>query len=173
MLHNGRHLAAAEATGPKEMAHHYQAVRDLTEGLCRPLATEDYVVQSMPDASPAKWHLAHSTWFFETFILAAAIPGYRPFHPGYNYLFNSYYNAVGERWQRAARGALSRPTVAEVYAYRRAIDGRVLEWLSGANQKQWQSLGPVLEVGLHHEQQHQELLLTDIKHAFASNPLRP
>src|SRR5262249_12869172 len=120
-----------------------------------------------------RWHLAHTTWFFETFVLAAGVPRYCPFHPTYNYLFNSYYNAVGERWQRSARGTLSRPTVAEVYAYRRAIDGRVLEWLAGASEDQLRSLGRVLELGLHHEQQHQELLLTDIKHAFASNPLRP
>jgi len=126
----------------------------------------------MPDASPAKWHLAHTTWFFETFVLAA-FPDYRPFHPGYSYLFNSYYNAVGDRWQRAARGTLSRPTVAEVYAYRSAIDGRILEWLADASEQELRSLGPVLILGSHHEQQHQELLLTDIKHALASNPLRP
>jgi ergothioneine biosynthesis protein EgtB len=173
MLHDGRHLATGEATGREGLARHYQEVRAVTEELCRPLVIEDYVVQSMPDASPAKWHLAHTTWFFETFVLAASVPGYRPFHPAYNYLFNSYYNAAGERWQRSGRGTLSRPTVAEVYAYRRAIDGRVLEWLAGANEEQEHSLGPVLELGLHHEQQHQELLLTDIKHAFASNPLRP
>ncbi|MBI1914589.1 MAG: DinB family protein [Planctomycetes bacterium] len=112
MLHDGRHLAAGEATGREALARRYQAVRGVTEELCRPLAIEDYVVQSMPDASPAKWHLAHSTWFFETFILAAAVPAHRPFHAGYNYLFNSYYNAVGERWERSARGALSRPTSA-------------------------------------------------------------
>jgi ergothioneine biosynthesis protein EgtB len=173
MLHDGRHLATGQATEREALARRYQAVRGVTEELCRPLATEDYVVQSMPDASPAKWHLAHTTWFFETFLLAVAVPGYRPFHPAYNYLFNSYYNAVGERWQRAGRGTLSRPTVAEVYAYRRAIDDRILEWLAGTNEKQGPSLGPVLELGLHHEQQHQELLLTDLKHAFASNPLRP
>src|SRR2546421_9461543 len=103
-------VEAGRVGGAAALAGRYRAVRGVTEELCRPLATEDYVVQSMPDASPAKWHLAHSTWFFETFILAAAVPGYRPFHPAYNYLFNSYYNAVGERWQRSARGALSRPT---------------------------------------------------------------
>src|SRR5262249_10840901 len=122
---------------------------------------------------PARWHLAAPAWCSETFILAAGVPDYRPFRPAYNYLFNSYYNAVGERWQRSARGTLSRPTVAEVHAYRRGIDGRVLEWLPGVSEHTLSSLGPVLELGLHHEQQHQELLLTDIKHAFASNPLRP
>jgi len=173
MLHDGSLRAAQGTVERVPLAGRYRAVRGVTEELCRPLATEDYVVQSMPDASPAKWHLAHTTWFFETFVLAAGVPSYRPFHPAYNYLFNSYYNAVGERWQRSARGTLSRPTVAEVHAYRRAIDGGVLEWLAGASGDELSSLGPVLELGLHHEQQHQELLLTDIKHAFASNPLRP
>src|SRR5882757_6318759 len=125
MLHNGRHLAVAEATGPKEMAHHYQAVRDVTEELCRPLETEDYVVQSMPDASPAKWHLAHTTWFFETMILAPS--GAEPTSQSsqYAYLLNSYYNALGERTPRSERGLLSRPTVADVYHYRAAIDDRM------------------------------------------------
>jgi ergothioneine biosynthesis protein EgtB len=165
---------AGQAIEDREaLAGRYRAVRGTTEELCRPLATEDYVVQSMPDASPARWHLAHTTWFFETFVLAAARPGYRPFHPAYSYLFNSYYNAVGDRWQRAARGALSRPTVAEVYAYRRAVDGRVLDLLDELDEGALRSLSAVLVLGLHHEQQHQELLLTDIKHAFATNPLKP
>ncbi len=155
------------------LADRFREVRGLTDELCRPLSTEDYVVQSMPDASPAKWHLAHTTWFFETFVLAAARPGYRPFHPAYSYLFNSYYNAVGDRWQRAARGALSRPTVEEVHAYRRAVDGRVLGLLAELNEDQLRSHSPVLVLGLHHEQQHQELILTDIKHVFGTNPLRP
>jgi ergothioneine biosynthesis protein EgtB len=167
-------LAEAEQTRGQDatLPGRYRAVRGLTEELCRPLATEDYVVQSMPDASPARWHLAHTTWFFETFILAGR-PGHRPFHPAYSFLFNSYYNAVGDRWQRSARGTLSRPTVAEVYAYRHATDARVLELLAGASEEQLRSLLPMLILGLHHEQQHQELLLTDLAHAFAANPLRP
>src|SRR5205814_1550187 len=115
----------------------------------------------------------HTTWFFETFFLAVHVPGYTPFHPAYGRLFNSYYHAVGERWARPARGLLSRPTVQEVYAYRRAVDDRVLEYLDGAGAPAIGAAAPVVELGLNHEQQHQELLLTDLKHAFSCNPLRP
>jgi ergothioneine biosynthesis protein EgtB len=156
-----------------ELGRRYREVRGLTEALCAPLAVEDHVIQSMPDCSPARWHLAHTTWFFETFVLAADAADYRPFHPQYNYLFNSYYNAVGDRWPRAARGLLSRPTVAEVYAYRRAIDECVLTLLEEADAPRLDALAPTLVLGLNHEQQHQELLLTDVKHLFAMNPLRP
>jgi ergothioneine biosynthesis protein EgtB len=155
------------------LAARYREVRGLTESLCQPLEIEDYGVQSMPDASPPKWHLAHTTWFFETFVLAAHVPGFRPFHPSYNYLFNSYYTAAGERWPRQARGLLSRPTVREVYDYRHATDEHVLHLLDSAAEAAFAALAPVLELGLNHEQQHQELLLTDLKHAFALNPLRP
>jgi ergothioneine biosynthesis protein EgtB len=127
----------------------------------------------MPDCSPAKWHLAHTSWFFETFVLKTALPDYQSRHPQYNFLFNSYYNAVGERHSRPQRGLLSRPTVEETYAYRAAIDGHLLDWLHHAGQKQIRELAPLITLGLHHEQQHQELMLTDLKHLFASNPLRP
>jgi ergothioneine biosynthesis protein EgtB len=150
----------------------FQQARVRTEELCQPLQIEDYQVQSMPDASPAKWHLAHTTWFFETFVLTKYARAYRPLDPAYAYLFNSYYNAVGERWPRSSRGLLSRPTVNEVYAYRRAVDQRVLDLLAAATQA-GQALAATVLLGIHHEQQHQELLLTDIKHAFGSNPLRP
>jgi len=151
----------------------FRRVRQQSEALCQPLAIEDYQLQSMPDCSPPKWHLAHTTWFFETFLLTENISSYRPFDPRYKFLFNSYYEAVGERWPRPARGLLSRPTVEEVFAYRRAIDDRVCEWLDPLNESALESIQPVLELGLNHEQQHQELLLTDIKHAFSINPLRP
>ncbi len=151
----------------------YRRIRQQTEELCQPLEIEDFQLQTMPDCSPPKWHLAHTTWFFETFLLAENSPGYRPFHPRYNFLFNSYYEAVGERWPRPARGLLSRPTVEEVIAYRRAIDELVHEWLDPLSDSSLESIRPVLELGLNHEQQHQELLLTDIKHAFSLNPLRP
>ncbi len=151
----------------------YRRVRQQTEELCQPLAIDDYQLQTMPDCSPPKWHLAHTTWFFETFLLAGNNPSYRPFHPRYNFLFNSYYEAVGERWPRPARGLLSRPTVEEVFAYRRAIDERMHEWLDPLSESSLESIRPVFELGLNHEQQHQELLLTDIKHAFSINPLRP
>src|SRR6266446_5744242 len=151
----------------------YRRVRQQTEELCQPLAIDDYQLQTMPDCSPPKWHLAHTTWFFETFLLAGNNPGYRPFHPRYNFLFNSYYEAVGERWPRPARGLLSRPTVEEVIAYRRAIDERIHEWLDPLSDSSLAPIRPVLELGLNHEQQHQELMLTDIKHAFSLNPLKP
>jgi ergothioneine biosynthesis protein EgtB len=151
----------------------YQSVRRCTEQLCEPLATEDYVVQSMPDASPAKWHLAHTSWFFETFVLAAHVPGYQPFHPQFRVLFNSYYNAVGPRWSRAERGILSRPTVAEVYAYRAHVDEAMTEWCQSRLSAVPAEVARTLVLGLHHEQQHQELIVTDLKHALACNPLHP
>src|SRR4051812_9006413 len=117
----------------------------------------------MPDCSPLKWHLAHTTWFFETFVLAARA-GYKPFDARYAYLFNSYYDAVGARWDRPARGLLTRPTVDEVMQYRAHVDARMAEVDGPAD---------VIELGLHHEQQHQELMLTDLKHLFALNPMEP
>jgi ergothioneine biosynthesis protein EgtB len=168
-------VARVETTGPsrEDLTALYRGVREQTESLCSPLAIEDYVVQSMPDASPVKWHLAHTAWFFETFLLAATDAEYRPFNPRWGYLFNSYYNAVGDRVPRPRRGTLSRPTVEEVYRYRRHTDDRVLDWLAGAGEAELSRLGPVLTLGCHHEQQHQELILTDLKHAFGGNPLRP
>ncbi len=151
----------------------YQKVRCFTERICEPLEPEDYVVQSMPDVSPTKWHLAHTSWFFETFVLSSALPDYHPFHPMYSYLFNSYYNAVGERHARPQRGLLTRPTVAEIYRYRAHVDACMQELLAGADAARLAPLAPIVELGLHHEQQHQELLLTDLKHVLACNPLRP
>src|SRR5262245_6578340 len=148
------------------LADSYRKVRGLTERLCEPLEPEDYQLQSMPDCSPSKWHLAHTAWFFETFILADHTPNFRPFHPQFCYLFNSYYEAVGDRWPRPARGLLSRPTLAEVYAYRHAVDERMLALFETANTKTLAAITPLVELGLNHEQQHQELLLTDLKHAF-------
>jgi hypothetical protein len=148
-------------------------VRSRTEQLCAPLAIEDYVVQSMPDASPAKWHLAHTTWFFETFVLQAHVPGQRAYRAGWDYLFNSYYEAIGPRHLRAARGLLTRPTVAEVYAYRKAIDEQLAALLASEGVQQRGEVLDLIELGLHHEQQHQELILTDLQHALGENPLRP
>jgi ergothioneine biosynthesis protein EgtB len=164
---------AAFAGGVAALAARYREVRRFTEALCAPLAVEDYVVQSMPDASPAKWHLAHTSWFFERFVLAAAGGAYRPFHPHFEFLFNSYYNAVGDRIPRPQRGLLTRPTVNEVYRYRAAVDERLAELLDRADEECLGRLGPTIVLGVHHEQQHQELILTDLKHAFGCNPLRP
>src|SRR4051812_31628288 len=157
----------------REPAERFRAVRHSTERLCEPLEVEDYGLQSMPDCSPPKWHLAHTTWFFETFVLADHEPGFRPHHPLFRVLFNSYYEAVGDRWPRPARGLLSRPTVAEVYAYRRAVDERMADVIEAAEARVLEAIRPLVELGLNHEQQHQELLLTDLKHALGVNPLRP
>ena len=155
------------------LAARYREVRDVSEALCAPLEAEDYVVQSMPDASPAKWHLAHTSWFFETFVLKPSGFDVAADHPQYAYLFNSYYNAVGERIPRPERGLISRPTVAEVYRYRAAVDGCMLELLDRIDGPGRGALRETVELGLNHEQQHQELILTDLKHAFSRNPLRP
>ena len=145
----------------------YAAVRSRTEALAAPLSAEDACVQAMPDASPAKWHLAHTTWFFETFFLKAQDPVYREFNQAFGYLFNSYYNAIGERHPRPKRGLLTRPRLEEVLAYRRHVDAAMHALLeTGARVD-------LLALGLNHEQQHQELLLTDVKALFAQNPLRP
>jgi len=158
---------------PTPVLAYFQEVRAFTERLCEPLATEDYVVQSMADVSPTKWHLAHTSWFFETFVLAPHVPDYRPLEPAYAFLFNSYYVQAGERHCRAQRGYISRPTVAEVYAYRRHVDAAMGELLDRADASLLERVAPLIELGLQHEQQHQELLLTDIKHVFSVNPLRP
>jgi ergothioneine biosynthesis protein EgtB len=148
---------------------HFLSVRKLTEQLAAPLSAEDQTVQSMPDASPTKWHLAHTTWFFETFVLGPHAPDYRPFDLAYDYLFNSYYEAVGPRHPRPQRGMITRPGVEKIASYRRYVSKAVVELLqSGDN-----GIEPIVELGLHHEQQHQELLLMDAKHLLAQNPLRP
>ena len=148
----------------------YREIRTTTEALCTPLQIEDYVLQAMPDVSPTRWHLAHVSWFFETFLLEPHLPGYQPYDPRYRMLFNSYYNAVGPQFSRPDRGHLSRPTVAEVYAYRAHVD-RGMKSLLRSNGDP--TLAPIIELGMQHEQQHQELILTDLKFNLAVNPLRP
>lgn len=158
-------------TLPPVLAHgldRFQTVRSRTEELAAPLSAEDQTVQSMPDASPTKWHLAHTTWFFETFVLRPHATGYRSFDPAFEYLFNSYYEAVGPRHPRPQRGMITRPGVEEVMAYRRHVTGAMLEFLADEHDAHG-----LIELGLHHEQQHQELILMDIKHALSMNPLRP
>ena len=151
----------------------YHDVRRTTERLCEPLAVEDQVIQAMPDVSPTKWHLAHVSWFFETFLVEPHLQGYVPRNLAYRVLFNSYYNGVGPQFSRVDRGHLSRPTVAEVRAYRAWVDDGMTALLERAEPSRLASLTPVLELGLNHEQQHQELILTDIKYNLAVNPLRP
>jgi ergothioneine biosynthesis protein EgtB len=155
------------------LADEYRSVRGATVALCAPLAAEDYVVQSMPDASPAKWHLAHTTWFFEEFVLQHAVAGYEFQDDDFRYLFNSYYNTVGPMHSRPSRGLLSRPTVAEVLAYRKSVDEQMAALLHGGASGAPDELVRLVTLGLHHEQQHQELVLTDLKHLFSCNPLLP
>ncbi|MGB3613703.1 MAG: DinB family protein, partial [Elainellaceae cyanobacterium] len=153
------------------LSKHYRQVRQLSENACQPLEIEDYVVQSMPGASPLKWHLAHTSWFFETFVLVPHLKSYSVFHPKYDYLLNSYYESMGERIPSDQRGTLSRPTVAEVYRYRAYVDDAMQALITAeAGNSELESL---IVLGLNHEQQHQEFLFTNIKHIFGSNPLRP
>lgn len=149
----------------------FEQVRQRSLHLAEPLSGEDCCAQSMPDASPVKWHLAHTTWFFETFILEPREPGFRPFHPAFRVLFNSYYNGVGARHPRSQRGLLTRPGYDEVLAWRRDVDARIARLLQAAPQDN--ELAALMELGMQHEQQHQELMLTDVKHLLAQNPLYP
>ena len=171
-LNNPDHGSAhVERTRSSALAAQYGQVRCQTERLAQPLTDEDCALQSMPDASPVKWHLAHTTWFFETFILEQASAGYRLFHPQFRELFNSYYVAVGPRHPRAERGLLSRPGLSEVRDYRRHVDAHMARLLADT------ALAPavldLIELGINHEQQHQELILTDLKHLLSRNPLKP
>ena len=151
----------------------FRTARAATDALIGPLQPEDTVVQSMPDVSPTKWHAAHTTWFFETFVLERFEPSFQPHHESFRVLFNSYYNGVGEQYSRADRGLLSRPTLDETKEYRSAITRRVLSLLEACPDSDLSEISSLIEVGIHHEQQHQELLLTDILHVFSVNPLEP
>lgn len=163
------------------LADSYRQVRAWTHVLCEPLTTEDYVVSSMPDVSPTKWHLAHTSWFFETFVLGPHLPGYRPLDPRYAFLFNSYYVQAGERHCRAQRGLVTRPTVEQVFEYRAYVDEHMLRLVESldadsadlAGGARPAELRDLVTLGLNHEQQHQELMLTDMKHVLWMNPLRP
>lgn len=157
--------------GKTELLTRYLEIRKHSEEICAPLQTEDYVVQPIADVSPPKWHLGHTTWFFETFVLAPDFPGYTVFDPQYNFVFNSYYETIGARVIRTDRGNLSRPSVEDVYRYREYVDRKMREFLTSGL-----VAGPVaalVELGLNHEQQHQELLHTDIKYILGHNPLFP
>lgn len=158
--------------GAAALLARFREVRAATEALCAPLSAEDMGLQSMPEASPAKWHLAHTTWFFDVFVLGATA-GYAPFDPRFGALFNSYYRALGDPFPRGQRGLLSRPDLATVHRYRRHVDAAISERLVGVGAPLGAAGLAALELGLHHEQQHQELILTDVKHALAQSPLRP
>lgn len=154
-----------------ELLQRFQTIRKTTEKLCAPLCIEDYVIQGMEDVSPPKWHLAHTTWFFETFILRKGfLSDYKEFHPGFDYLFNSYYQGINTPYPRSRRGLLSRPSVQMIYDYRSYVDEHILQLVNNLPQSRLIELYPLLELGLQHEQQHQELLLMDIKYNFSLNP---
>lgn len=148
-------------------------IRNFSEEFCKPLETEDFVIQSMPDVSPTKWHLAHTSWFFEAFVLSEVDKNYKSLHPQYNYLFNSYYVQVGERFDRPQRGLLSRPTVKNVFDYRSYVNEKMIDLFDNIDEKTFNEIAVVIDIGLNHEQQHQELMVTDIKHVFSINPLFP
>ena len=162
--------ARSAATAPLEdTATRYDLVRQRTLALCEPLAVEDHGVQPIVEASPPKWHMAHTTWFFETFLLKTFVHGYRPFHPDFEYLFNSYYDGIGAQFPRPERGRLSRPTLSEVLDYREHVDAAMRDLLGHGDAE----AADRIILGLHHEQQHQELLVTDIKANLGLNPLKP
>ena len=165
--------AANEVVGAAALVDEFRRVRNMTTRLVAPLTAEDCALQAMPDASPAKWHLAHTSWFYETFLLTRFDPAHEPLNPEYAYLFNSYYNAVGAQYARPKRGLLSRPSLDDVFDYRRAVDDRLAALLERASRDALAQIAPILIIGLHHEQQHQELILTDIKALFFANPLYP
>jgi ergothioneine biosynthesis protein EgtB len=168
-----RSLFRASQSRIERLRDRFHQIRNFTDALCAGLEPEDCVVQSMPDVSPTKWHLAHTTWFFETFILKKFVPGYRAEIPEYAYLFNSYYNAAGDMHRRDLRGLISRPTVSQAHRYRASVDSHIDDLLSNSDESLLDELEPIFVLGFHHEQQHQELLITDIKHVFAQNPLYP
>lgn len=155
------------------LAARYETVRRLSESLCTPLKPDDYGLQAKPEVSPAKWHLAHTSWFFETFLLKAFAPRYLPFHPRFEHLFNSYYEQVGQPFPRPQRALLSRPTTEEIFRYRAHVDQRLLELITVVEEARWPEFSARVNLGCHHEEQHQELILTDMKFNFSLNPLKP
>src|SRR4051812_13359334 len=170
LFRDARPVTALTTSLDRDALHiDYQRVRNDTEALALPLSPEDQVVQSMPDVSPTKWHRAHTTWFFETFLLSPRLDGYTPFDPAYAFLFNSYYEAVGPRHPRPHRGLLSRPTVDEIARYRVHVDDAMHKLIDTCAEDD----AALIELGMHHEQQHQELLLMDIKHVLHCNPTDP
>lgn len=157
----------------KDLKDHFKMVREFTESLTESLETEDFVIQAMENASPAKWHLAHTTWFFEVFVLKHTLTDFESVHPQYDYIFNSYYVQTSDPHCRDKRGNLSRPTVKQVFEYRKYINNQMIDLIDDMTEAKFNEWAPVIEVGIHHEQQHQELLLTDLKYMLGQNPLYP
>lgn len=166
-------VLAAPAASRVALADRFARVRARTLALAAPLAPEDQCVQSMPDASPTKWHLAHTSWFFETVVLGPHVPGYEPFEPRWHHLFNSYYESLGPRHPRPQRGLLTRPLLASVHRYRAHVETAVEQLIATAGEATWAVVQPLVELGLQHEEQHQELILTDVLHLLSCNPLLP
>jgi DinB superfamily len=170
-----RPVARQDRSAPSrksQLLQDYLSVRRFSEQLCQTLEPEDYVIQTMPEMSPTKWHLAHTSWFFETFAAKPHLRDYRPLHPQYAFLFNSYYNAAGKMHARPQRGLISRPTVRDTYAYRQYVDTAMERLLQTADESLLRTLEPLVVLGLNHEQQHQELMLTDIKHSERNSSRR-
>lgn len=165
--------SAKERHSRAHLINRFKAIRDFSNQLVEPLEIEDFVVQAMENTSPTKWHLAHVSWFYETFLLEKVYDDYESLHPQYAYIFNSYYLQTGEPHTRSKRGLLTRPTVREVFEYRDYVNKEVLKFLEDATDEQLDEFGPVIEIGNNHEQQHQELMITDFKYMFAQNPLFP
>jgi len=165
--------AAADAEPRSTLLARYRQIRATTEDLAAPLSAEDQCIQSMPEASPTKWHLAHTTWFFESVVLAALVTGYRPCDERFHYLFNSYYESLGPRQPRPGRGMITRPGLDEVRRYRGQVDQAMTRLIAGCDDATWPRVNALITLGLHHEQQHQELILTDIKHALSCNRYDP
>lgn len=168
-----RNEVKSERLSKHNLTEQFKQIRAFTSLLVEPLETEDFVIQPMESASPAKWHLAHTSWFFETFVLGKFLPDFKSLHPQYAYFFNSYYLQTGVPFSRANRGLLSRPTVKEVFEYRAYVEDQMLEFIEQSDAQTWNEAATVVEIGNHHEQQHQELILTDLKYLFAQNPLLP
>lgn len=172
-LKNTDAASQTERFSRSHLIERFKAIREFSHQLVKPLEIEDFVVQAMENTSPTKWHLAHVSWFFETFLLEKVYDNYESLHPQYSYIFNSYYLQTGKPHRRSKRGLLTRPTVREVFEYREYVNKEVLKFLEDATEEQLKEYGPVIEIGNNHEQQHQELMITDFKYMFAQNPLFP
>lgn len=164
---------AAASHDRDNLSKQFHDTRALTLTITDPLPAEDLAIQTMADVSPTKWHMAHTSWFFETFLLKQYQSAYAPYHDAFEFLFNSYYNAVGDQFPRPERGLLSRPTADEIRNYRAHVDAAMAQLIAQCDDKTWNAVAPLIELGVHHEQQHQELILTDLKHVLSWNPLKP
>ncbi len=172
-MNSSQNIVESDRLSKAHLLEQFRKIRSFTHQITDPLEVEDFVIQPMENASPAKWHLAHTSWFFETFVLGKFLPDFESLHPQYAYFFNSYYLQTGVPFTRAKRGLLSRPTVKEVFEYRAYVNEQMEAFIQNTDEHTWKEAASVVEIGNHHEQQHQELILTDLKYLFAQNPLLP